>query len=62
MKNGKARTPTQRVRLLCILLSSPRACPGFADTEGVGVTQYPPMYKHGGEMPGIQQADVGKAV
>ena len=37
-----------------------RACPGFADTEGVGVTQYRLMYKPSGDLPWIQQADVGK--
>ena len=37
-----------------------RACPGYADTEGVGVTQYPLMYKPSGDLPWIQQADVGK--
>ena len=37
-----------------------RACPGFADTEGVGVTQYPLMHKQSGEVPWIQQADGGK--
>ena len=34
--------------------------PGIADTEGVGVTQYPLMYKPSGDLPWIQQADVGK--
>ena len=37
-----------------------RACPGYADTEGVGVTQYPLMHKQSGEVPWIQQADGGK--
>jgi hypothetical protein len=36
--------------------------PGFADTEGVGVTQYPLMYKPSGDLPRIQQAFVDKSV
>ena len=35
-----------------------RACPVIADTEGVGVTQYPPMNNHGGDVPRFQQSFV----
>ena len=36
-----------------------RACPVIADTEGVGVTQYPLDLSVRGEMPTMQQADGG---
>ena len=56
------QNPNRR-RIACLAFlrfSCPPGLPGIADTEGVGVTQYPLMYKPSGDLPWIQQADVGK--